>query len=161
MVVQIGLIADTHIGDRGFKIPPKLDILFRDVQLILHAGDILDPATLVALSRIAPVVAVQGNNDFPEIQESLPLVTTVFVQGHQIAMIHQLGNAKTRPMLVQQLFPHADCVVYGHSHVPNIQRIEGKLLVNPGSPTDRRTQPDRTVGILTVGETIEARIIAL
>lgn len=161
MTIQVGLISDTHVGERGFKIPNKLETIFRDVQLILHAGDILDPNTLVELSRIAPVVAVQGNNDFPEIQEILPLVTTVFIQGHQIALIHQLGNAKTRPMLAQQLFPQADCVVYGHSHIPNVQKLDGKLLVNPGSPTDRRTQPDRTVGILTIGETIEARIIAL
>jgi hypothetical protein len=79
----------------------------------------------------------------------------------KVAMIHDAGAADGRLRRMRTTFPHADVVVYGHSHIPLDARDRGFRIFNPGSPTDRRRQPHGTFGVLTIddGHLVEARLI--
>lgn len=114
--------------------------------LILHAGDLLDVSVLEELSRHAPVRAVKGNVDGPEMD--LPETLEFEVGGVPVAMIHDSGAKKGRRSRVGRRFPGARVVVFGHSHIPLLEDEDGLLLFNPGSPTDRRRQPEHTFGLL-------------
>jgi len=63
---------------------------------------------------------------------------------------------------MRRRFPEARVVVFGHSHIPWLEDEEGLLLLNPGSPTDRRRQPEHTLALLWAekGE-VRAEILAL
>jgi putative phosphoesterase len=131
-------------------------------QLILHAGDVCVPEVLDELAQYAPVQAVCGNNDGPDvIAWGAPETLELDVQGLRVAMIHDSGQAKGRLNRLRRRFPTADLVVFGHSHIPMDQTSEGLRIFNPGSPTDRRRQQHGTLGLLRVegGILIEARIV--
>ena len=113
-----------------------------DADLILHAGDVVAASVLEELAELAPVEAVCGNMDEPELQESLPARRVVEVGGARIGMVHVPGPAVGRPERLAALFPGCDAVVYGHTHV-------GRLwILNPGSPTERRRAPARSMLVL-------------
>jgi putative phosphoesterase len=135
----------------------------RAADVILHAGDVLDEGILGELSELAPVYAVLGNND-GSLVGILPVTRLVELQGVRIGMIHDSGAAAGRARRLRRRFPDADVVVFGHSHVPVNEAGEGgQLLFNPGSPTQRRGQPVRSIGELRIagGAVAERRIIAL
>ncbi|GAC1478770.1 MAG: metallophosphoesterase [Acidimicrobiales bacterium] len=118
------------------------------VDVILHAGDVLVPELLDELRGFAPVHAVLGNND-SELVGLLPETEQVALDGVAVAMVHDSGPRAGREGRMARRFPHARVVVYGHSHIPdNHEGPTGQLLFNPGSPTDRRTQPVHTYGVL-------------
>jgi putative phosphoesterase len=134
----------------------------RAAELILHAGDVCVPEVLDELAEYAPVRAVCGNNDGPDIIAwGAPETLELDVQGLRVAMIHDSGQAKGRISRLRRRFPTADLVVFGHSHIPMDQTGEGLRIFNPGSPTDRRRQPHGTLGLLRVegGMLTEARIV--
>jgi putative phosphoesterase len=159
---RIGVISDTHLPRKAARIPDAALRQFEDVELILHAGDLSTRAALDQLEAYAPVEAVQGNVEDAEIVRMLPIKRQVIVGGAVIGLIHILGDRATRREAARREFPGARVVVYGHSHIPFIEDQEGLLLLNPGSPTDRRAQPHHTVALLTIidGEP-SAEIIAL
>jgi predicted phosphodiesterase len=119
---------------------------------------------LEQLGAWAPVYAVLGNNDGPDVAawgavERLELE----LGGVRLAMIHDSGAAKGRPARLRRLFPDAQLVVFGHSHIPWDQTHDGQRSFNPGSPSDRRRQPHGTVGelILANGRIRDGRILAV
>jgi len=115
--------------------------------VILHAGDLVDRSVLDTLSSIAPTYAVLGNNDH-DLVGRLPETQDLELEGVRIAMIHNSGSTSGRAARLRRKFPDADVVVFGHSHIPlATEGIEGQRLFNPGSPTQRRTQPHRTAGV--------------
>ncbi len=133
-----------------------------DVDLILHAGDVCAPSVLDELSELAPVRAVLGNNDGPDVRAwGVPEVAQFEVAGVQVAMLHDSGPSGGRWRRMRHRFPRADLVVFGHSHVPMNECQDGLRLFNPGSPTDRRTQAHGTLGLLEIvgGRITEARIV--
>src|SRR5690606_32533633 len=104
--------------------------------------------------------AVLGNND-PELAGTLPETLELVLAGVRVGMIHDSGPTRGREQRLHARFPTCDVVVFGHSHVPwNAVGIDGQLLFNPGSPTERRQQPQPTIGVLELadGRVTQARI---
>ena len=140
------VVADTHIPRRAKALPASLTPYLKRADLILHAGDLMDPALLEELATHASVRAVRGNLDPPEagLQETLEFE----FGGERIAMIHDSGPRKGRRNRMRRWFPEARVVVFGHSHIPWLEDEDGLLLLNPGSPTDKRRQPEHTFALL-------------
>jgi putative phosphoesterase len=153
------VIADTHIPRRAKALPEALTPHLERADLILHAGDLMDPTLLAELATQAPVRVVRGNLDPPEagLQETLEFE----FGGARIAMIHDSGPRRGRRNRMRRRFPEARVVVFGHSHIPWLEDEDGLLLLNPGSPTDKRRQPERTFALLRAqGGGASAEILA-
>ena len=154
------VLADTHIPRRAKALPEGLVPHLKEADLILHAGDFMSPALLDELSSYASVRAVKGNVDPPEanLSETLELD----FGGVRIGMIHDSGRKEGRRKRLRERFPEARVVVFGHSHVPFLEEEDNLLLLNPGSPTDRRRQPKYTFALLRVEEgRVRAEILAM
>ncbi len=147
---RIGVISDTHIPKRAVRVPDAALRLFGDVELILHAGDLSSLAVVDQLSAYAPVEAVQGNVELPEVVAALPIKREIVVGGCAIGLVHVLGERARYERNARGEFPSARVVVFGHSHIPYVEDRDGLLLLNPGSATDHRRQPACTVAILTI-----------
>ena len=129
-------------------------------DLILHAGDLMTPTLLNELETYAPTRAVQGNLDPPE--AGLPETLEVEFGGVRVAMTHDSGPKKGRRNRMRRRFPEARVIIFGHSHIPWLEDEDGLLLLNPGSPTDRRRQPEHTFALLRVeGGEVAAEIMDL
>jgi len=153
------VIADTHLPRRASALPAGLIPYLERADLILHAGDLMDPTLLDELAAYAPVRAVGGNLDPPEAR--LPETVEFEFGGVRIAMIHDSGPKRGRRNRMRRRFPGARVVVFGHSHIPWLEDEE-LLLLNPGSPTDRRRQPEHTFALLCVeGGEVRAEVLAL
>ena len=154
------IIADTHIPRRASALPENLLPYLERVDLILHAGDLMEPALIDVLAAHAPTRAVRGNLDPPGVD--LPDALAFEFGGVRVAMIHDSGPKRGRRSRMKRLFPEARVVVFGHSHIPWLDDEEGLLLLNPGSPTDRRRQPNYTFAFLRAedGE-VTAEIVVL
>jgi uncharacterized protein len=147
--VRAVLLADTHVrrgANRRLSDAAYGHLLGADV--ILHAGDVLVPELLDELAGFAPVHAVLGNNDH-ELVGILPERWVEAFDGVVVAMVHDSGPTNGRPARLRRWFPEADVVVFGHSHAPVIEEgLDGQLLVNPGSATERRRAPSHTLALL-------------
>src|SRR5215216_1132133 len=120
----------------------------------------MDPALLAELAAYAPVKAVRGNLDAPD--PDLPESLEFEFGGVRVAMIHDSGRKQGRRARLRRRFPDARVVVFGHSHIPLLEDEDGYMLLNPGSPTDRRRQPRHTFALLRVQEgEVRAEILPL
>ncbi|HEV2758376.1 MAG TPA: metallophosphoesterase family protein [Acidimicrobiales bacterium] len=148
-MTHVVVLADTHIRRSGTRrLPDAAYAHLERADVILHAGDILVGEVLDELGGFAPVHAVLGNND-AELAGVLPETQLLELDGVRVAMIHDSGAAQGRAARMRRKFPHADVVVFGHSHIPwDDAGVDGQLLFNPGSPTERRMQPNHTLGTL-------------
>jgi uncharacterized protein len=134
----------------------------RAADLILHAGDVCVAGVLDELAAYAPVHAVCGNNDGPDVVAwGAPDTLELDIDGLRVAMIHDSGQATGRASRMRRRFPTAAVVVFGHSHIPLDQTADGIRIFNPGSPTDRRRQSHGTLGVLHIadGQLLSAEII--
>jgi putative phosphoesterase len=132
----IGLISDTHVPNRAKAIPKSVFKAFENVDFIIHAGDLVELAVIDELEQIAPVLAVHGNMDGPEVSGAIPKLNSLKLMDWRIGVTHDPGTAfgmdKMREITQQNFF---NVLVFGHTHASSI-RWEGKTLyVNPGSPT--------------------------
>jgi putative phosphoesterase len=151
-VIRIGVIADTH----GL-LRPQATALLRGSDLILHAGDIVDPAILDSLRALAPLTAVRGNNDRGAWAEALSETELVRVGGSVIYLIHDLKQLDVDPVA-----RGIDVVISGHSHRPSITRRNGVLYLNPGSAGPRRFKLPIALAELSLDEgSAAARIIEI
>jgi len=160
--VRVVVLADTHAPRRWRACPPAVAAELRGADLILHAGDVCTATVLAELAQYAPVVAVLGNNDGPDVADWGAVRTAEFnLDGLRVAMLHDSGPSSGRLARMRRAFPAADLVVFGHSHIPLDQSGYGLRIFNPGSPTDRRRQPHGTLGVLQVadGRLAEAAIV--
>lgn len=157
----VGLISDTHIAGEARALPSALVDRMREVDLILHAGDFITTDTLDYLRTLAPVYAVFGNVDEPELKAVLPKSREVRVGNFRIGLIHGDGIGHTTIERARRAFDDIDCIAFGHSHSPVIVTLRSVLMVNPGSPTDKRREPRPSFAILTIEDTIEAEIMYL
>ncbi len=161
---KIGLISDTHIPERA----PELDVLihevFKDVDVILHAGDITDHDVLIELETIAPVEAVLGNMDHYS-NIDLPEYKVLEFEDVRIGLCHGTGNRQNIMDRMLHLFNahKVDVIVFGHTHKSIITKKNGVYLINPGSASDRVFSENNSVGILKVsdGKVIHTEIIEL
>ena len=158
----IGLISDTHIPDRAREIPEKVLTSFKNVDLILHAGDLTTTEVIDELEKIAPVIAVQGNMDRVA-HIDLPKAKVITVEEIKIGIAH--GEVYPRADKQQLLYLDrqldVNILVTGHSHQPKIEQVEDVLLLNPGSPIVPRLA-DRTVMLLEINnKNIDVEIIKI
>ena len=154
------VLADTHISRRARALPEELVPYLGKADLILHAGDLIEASVLDELSLYAPVRAVKGNVDPPDV--NLPETLEFDFGGARIAMIHDSGRKEGRRKRLKRRFPDARVVVFGNSHVPFLEDENGLLLLNPGSPTDKRRQPHHTFALLRTEEgDVRAEIVVL
>jgi putative phosphoesterase len=157
-VTRIGVVSDTHLPRFGRALPGALVAGFEGagVEMVLHLGDFTDPFVPALFEVIAPLAAVAGNNDGPELVARFGRRQVVEVDGVRIGMTHgDLGAGATTPERARRTFApdEVDVIAFGHSHVPLLERVHGgPLLLNPGSPTDKRRQPVYTWGLLEVRE---------
>ena len=160
--MRIAVLSDTHAPRRWKSCPAPVAAQLRAADLILHAGDVCTAAVLAELTDYAPVRAVVGNNDGPDVARwGAEPALELDLDGLPVAMIHDSGQSAGRVARIRRRFPAARLVVFGHSHIP-LDQAEGDLRIfNPGSPTDRRRQPHGTMGVLRIdsGQLISAKIL--
>ncbi|MFJ6215440.1 metallophosphoesterase family protein [Streptomyces sp. NPDC092296] len=144
--MRLLIVSDTHLPRRARDLPPEVWQAVAEADVVLHAGDWVDPALLDRLEeRSRRLVGVYGNNDGPALRARLPEVARVELDGLRTAVVHDSGPAGGREERCAARFPDTDLLVFGHSHIPWDSTAAGGLrLLNPGSPTDRRRQPYRT-----------------
>jgi uncharacterized protein len=151
--MRVVVLSDTHAPRRWRSCPPRVASYLRDADLILHAGDVCTAQVLDELTQYAPVVAVTGNNDGPDVPAwGAPAVAEFDAGGLAVAMLHDSGPSGGRLARLRRRFPAAGLVVFGHSHIPLDESAAGFRIFNPGSPTDRRRQPAGTIGVLRIDD---------
>ncbi|MFE6553419.1 metallophosphoesterase family protein [Streptomyces sp. NPDC057746] len=141
--MRLLLMSDTHLPARARQLPPELIAELPRADVVIHAGDWVDVATLDLLeSRSARLIGVHGNNDGAELRARLPEVARAELGGLRLGVVHETGGAQGRERRCAERFPDLDVLVFGHSHIPwDSVTDTGLRLLNPGSPTDRRRQP--------------------
>jgi putative phosphoesterase len=148
--VRVAIIADTHMPKGGRELPPRCLEEIAASDALIHAGDVLASSVLERLRGLTPVLyAVRGNVDQPDLRDALPERMDLELEGRRIGVVHDAGPARGRLDRLRASFPEADAVVFGHSHLPLHERQDGFQIFNPGSPTERRRAPRRSMGILT------------
>jgi putative phosphoesterase len=152
--VRVVVLSDTHGPRRWKSCPPGVAGHLRTAGLILHAGDVCTAAVLDELAQFAPVTAVIGNNDGPDVAAwGATPTASLEIGGYPVAMIHDSGAAAGRMARLRRAFPGARLVVFGHSHIPlDVAADDGFRIFNPGSPTDRRRMPEGTIGLLDIAD---------
>ncbi|MDF3148825.1 MULTISPECIES: metallophosphoesterase [unclassified Streptomyces] len=152
--MRLLLMSDTHLPKRAKALPDPLLAELPRADVVFHAGDWVDAATLDLLeSRCARLVGVHGNNDGPDLRARLPEVAYVELGGLRFGVVHETGPAQGRETRCAARFPDLDVLVFGHSHIPwDTTAPAGLRLLNPGSPTDRRRQPHCTYMTAAVAE---------
>jgi putative phosphoesterase len=149
--VRLAIVSDTHLPRGARALPDACVERLRAADVVLHAGDFVELSVLRDIEALgAPVHAVRGNVDSPELNALLPAMRVVELAGARIGLLHDAGPADGRLARMRGRFPGADAVVYGHSHIPWHEERDGFTLFNPGSPTERRRAPSHTMGVATI-----------
>jgi putative phosphoesterase len=146
----VAAIADTHMPRGSRRLPQECLRLLGRADLILHLGDVVAESVLTELREIAPVGAVRGNADLPELQAKLPERLVVEVGGARLGLVHVPGPKAGRETRLLRALPGCDAIVFGHTHRPEAYRHAGVWLLNPGSPTERRRAACRSMLLLTI-----------
>jgi putative phosphoesterase len=149
--MRIAVISDTHLPRGARRLPDECVRRLRSADLVLHAGDIATRDVLDWLRTLGPPVeAVLGNVDEPALQTVLPETRVVDAGGARVGMVHGPGERAGREARLVARFPGCAAVVYGHTHAPQVELHDGVWILNPGSPTERRRAPTRTMLELVV-----------
>ena len=151
--MRLLLIADTHVPKRARDLPAAVWDEVDRADVVVHAGDWVDVALLVALeARADRLVACWGNNDGADLRARLPERADAELGGVRFTVVHETGAAAGREARMARQYRDTDVLVFGHSHIPwDTSADSGLRLLNPGSPTDRRRQPFCTYMTATVG----------
>jgi putative phosphoesterase len=160
--IVLGVVSDTHVR-RPRALPEALVAAFRQVDLILHAGDVTSVAALELFEEIAPVRAVVGNNDELALRLALPMLRIFRFGGFTAGMMHGHGFERltARKAAERELVGRVDLAIFGHSHRPVCEWIGETLLFNPGSATDRRWEPRHSFGMIRISDTIDPELCYL
>jgi putative phosphoesterase len=161
--MRIAVISDTHLPRGRRELPSACVERLAAADLIVHAGDFSELGVLRELEALGEVVAVRGNVDAAAVCALLPERRSINAARARIGLVHDAGPARGRLARLRRWFPEADAVVFGHSHIPVLERgPDGFQIFNPGSPTDRRRQPRHTMGAATVSDgEVVFKLIAL
>jgi len=158
--VKIGVISDTHLDDFDEGIKRSIDEYFRDVDMILHAGDMVDLRVLKIFGD-KEVKAVCGNMDNHSIRQKYPEHLIFEINGFKLLLIHGWGSPWGLEEKISAKFKNVDCVIYGHTHKPANHVKNNILFFNPGSAADRFFNSSKTIGILEIDKEIKGRIIKI
>ena len=143
--IRLLLMSDTHLPVRAKDLPAPLWDEVDRADVVVHAGDWVDVDTLDRLeARSRSLLACWGNNDGPGLRARLPEVARATLAGVRVAVVHETGSKDRREQRMRAAYTHTDLLVFGHSHIPWDTTYSGLRLLNPGSPTDRRQQPNCT-----------------
>jgi putative phosphoesterase len=159
--MKIGVLSDTHIPVIVKALPPVIFDIFEGVDLILHAGDIVELSVLDDLRAIAPVEAVAGNMDDSRVSLNLPAKKIMPVGQYTLGLTHGKYRIDLQREMIRKEFDNVDVIVYGHSHAPFWGKVDDVYFLNPGSPTDKRYAPFNSVAILEITNSITAEIIRI
>jgi uncharacterized protein len=159
----VAVISDTHRPRGSRRLPERCVELLRSADLILHAGDVSSLSAFEEFRALGPPVhAVRGNVDEPALAAALPERLEAEVGAVRIGLVHDAGPRTGREARLRSGFPRCGAVVYGHSHLPQVELVEGVWILNPGSPTERRRAPERTMLLLRVrGHGLEPELVTL
>lgn len=151
--MQLAIISDTHMP-RGLRaIPPACLERCAAADAILHAGDLADVSVLELLRELGPPVhAITGNVDSEAVRRLLPARLQLKLGDARIGMTHIPGPASGRLARLRADFPNCDAVVFGHTHMPEHDELDGFQIFNPGSPTERRRAPAHTMGLASIDD---------
>ncbi len=157
--MKIGVISDTHISNRSAHLPESIIAAFKNVDLIVHAGDLVDLTVIAELAACASeLVVVAGNMDQDEVRDKYPAKQVFVVQGFKIGLMHGSGAPVNLVKLLKDAFKmeKPDIIIFGHSHKAMNEFIDGVLFFNPGSAMD--LCENRTYGIIELNHEINAKI---
>jgi len=162
VATRLLLISDTHVPARARRLPDAVSRAIDDADVVIHAGDWVDVATLDAIAaRTARLIGVAGNNDGPELHARLGEFSRAEIDGLRFGVVHETGAAGGREARMDAAYSDLDVLVFGHSHIPWDTTTPGGIrLLNPGSPTDRRRQPVCTM-MTVVADAGELRDVTL
>lgn len=148
------ILSDTHIPARAKQLPKTLLDACGEADLILHAGDWQNLDVFFELSAYTETIGVAGNVDPWEIVDRFGKKKILALENLKIGIVHGDGTRKTTEQRALEAFveDEVDLIIFGHSHIPMMKEINGVTLFNPGSPTDKRRQPQYSFGILETGE---------
>jgi len=160
---RIGVISDTHLEKSNLFIKEIATRHFEDVDLIIHAGDLVSLDVLDSFSSLGKeVIAVCGNMDDPEVRRSYPATRIIIIEEVIIGIAHGWGSPSGIRHRILESLPHVDAVIYGHSHQAFSGMEAGVFFFNPGSPTDSRFTKNQSIGIIEVrGNSITGAIVIL
>ena len=155
--MKIGIVSDTH----SLELPAQMLEDFKRVDFIIHAGDFCSADVLAVFKKIKDVKAVYGNMDPPELRKILPRRQIIPCGKFSIGLFHGEGNPQAIVEAVKKEFKgiRVDAVIFGHSHQPMNEQIDGVLFFNPGSPNDTVRAPFCSYGVLTINGKISGKII--
>jgi uncharacterized protein len=147
---MVAVVSDTHMPKGRRELPGRCLELLADAELIVHAGDFSGETVLDRFESLGPpLVAVHGNVEEPGVVRRLPGRAEFAWNGTRIGVVHDAGPRQGRLGRLRRLFPGTRAVIFGHSHLPLLERDEdGFQIFNPGSPTERRRAPARTMGLI-------------
>lgn len=152
--MKIVVVSDTHMPRMSKKLPERLIRELKTANAIIHAGDWTNLAVYEALIMYAPTYGVAGNNDGSDIVRKFGLQILLEFEGVKIGVVHGHGAGKRVDTEIRAIEAfkdvQIDILIYGHSHAPVHKRSGSKLIFNPGSPTDKRRQPQYSFGVLQV-----------
>ncbi|MBU0615487.1 MAG: metallophosphatase family protein [Nanoarchaeota archaeon] len=157
-IKKIGVVSDLHIPIKAKTIPKQILKDFKDADLIISAGDNVSLAPLRELEKLAPVIAVYGNMDPPEVASRLKANIIINVNQFKIGIVHGHGSTGSTPEHSRSQFSDVDCIIFGHSHQPMNEVVDGILMFNPGSPTDHQFTALNTYGTLHLDQKIKGEI---
>ena len=160
-IVRVGVLSDTHIPKAALDLPEAVYREFEKVDMILHAGDLIERSVLEKLECIAPTHAVHGNMDSHDLKACLPQKDVIKINGFKIGLIHGYGPPTRIISAVRKEFTRVNAIVFGHSHAPANEVIEKTLFFNPGTSTDKVFASFNSFGILEIGESIKGKIIRI
>jgi putative phosphoesterase len=160
VILRIGVISDTHLKRYDERLKRIIDTYFRDVDLVLHAGDIIDLGVLELFSG-RELKAVCGNMDSPSVRSVLPEKLEFSLGGFKFGMVHGWGSPFGLRQKVRREFGEVDCIVYGHTHQAFNESIRDVLFFNPGSAAHNLFSSKKTIGILEINNAISGHIIEI
>jgi len=158
--MKIGVMSDTHLDHMSDDLGERILKHFKDVDMILHAGDVVEQSVLDFFSD-KEVKLVAGNMDSWEIKQHAPIKQVIAIEGYKLGMIHGWGSPTGIEDRIVNEFDNIDILVYGHTHNAAWFTKRGVQFFNPGSPTDKRYATKNTIGILTIGKQVSAQIITI
>lgn len=159
-MTTIAVLGDTHMPRRARDLPPSAWRAVERSVAVIHTGDVTERAVLESLAQRRPVHAVRGNNDHT--LADLPVTLDLRCEDVVISVVHDAGPRQGRRQRLSRRFAGSRVVAFGHSHAPVCDDDGQVLLLNPGSPTDRRRMPSFTMALLHVdGSDVTAEIVDL
>ena len=160
--MKLGILSDSHVYDLT-DLPKKAMNLLDEMDLIVHAGDYTGKGVVDKLSKLGNFKGVYGNMDPPSVREELPEKVILELNGFKVGVTHpsEGGSPLRIENRINKKFEQVDAIIYGHTHLPKNDVIDGILYFNPGSITGKFPALHKTVGILKIDKEVKGKIVKL